>query len=242
MALATLNGAITMVLLAGGGGAAVAFGLFRYLGGKWLDDRFASRLEMLRHENAKDTERLKRVMSQQLDRATKLSQREFDALSDLWGATVDAVLATRGSYTHLIRTSDLSKMEDQAAEEYLVRLGVSDHHRREILSEPASSRNNLLGRSLSLKALNEAGRLTMDALRLFRRASIFLPENLREGFDDLLNLTRDALVDIEMRNEERMSRSDLPDAERLRGEGDNLLKELEEMVRIRLATLPSEET
>lgn len=240
MTISAIGNSIATIVIAGGGGAAVAFGIFRYLGQKWLDDRFASRLEMLRHENAKETERFKLTMSRELDRATKLSAREFEALPEMWAALVDAVATTRSAYARFEQFSDLSRMSDEDATDYLTRIEVPEYHRREILAVPPSDRNRLLSRSRSLSWIHKAGLQIQELDRLVRRSAIFMPTDLNQDFADFVKLTHGALVEIEVSLDGDLRRKEMTDAERLRTDGDDLLKKLEDKVRLRLAALPSE--
>ena len=43
----------------GGGGAVVAFLLFRFLGSKWIESKFAESLEAYKHAQAKELEAVK---------------------------------------------------------------------------------------------------------------------------------------------------------------------------------------
>jgi len=61
------------LLAAGGGGAAVTVGIVRTFGEKWLDSKFAARLQDLRHEHERQMERVKLESKRTVDRATRLS-------------------------------------------------------------------------------------------------------------------------------------------------------------------------
>ena len=51
--------ALGQMFVAGGGGAAVAFFLFRFLGQSWMETKFQKNLESFRNEKAKDYERFR---------------------------------------------------------------------------------------------------------------------------------------------------------------------------------------
>lgn len=68
----------------GGGGAVVAYGLFRYLGSKWIENKFAERLEQLRHTQALELQRLRVEIDSLLSGAIKLQDKEFQTLPEAW--------------------------------------------------------------------------------------------------------------------------------------------------------------
>jgi hypothetical protein len=47
------------IITAAGGGAVAAFALFRYLGSKWIENKFSQRMEQLRHTQALELQRLR---------------------------------------------------------------------------------------------------------------------------------------------------------------------------------------
>src|SRR5947209_20195095 len=78
------------LIVFGGGGAAVAFGLFRFLGSKWIENKFAERLEQLRHTQALELQRLRVEIDSLLSGAIKLQEKEFQTLPEAWIKLDDA--------------------------------------------------------------------------------------------------------------------------------------------------------
>lgn len=86
---------VTKLLLAGGGGAVAAYGVFKYVGQKSLEHWFKQReatlnadfAERLQDLKAKQDGALKHIQSEidrEIHRAKKLYDREFDVLSEAW--------------------------------------------------------------------------------------------------------------------------------------------------------------
>src|SRR5258705_7550804 len=93
--------------------------LFRTAAEKWIGAKFDKQLEAFKHEQQVEIERLKFSISAQLDRATKLHQREFDVLPKAWGKLKDAhgiisELVSRGK-----TITDLNPMSDPQREDFL---------------------------------------------------------------------------------------------------------------------------
>jgi hypothetical protein len=79
-ALASVGGIVTV----GGGSAAIAYGLFRWLGKSWLDQQFKKRLEQLKHDQQKEIELLKHQINSLFSRVSKIHEREFEVLPRAW--------------------------------------------------------------------------------------------------------------------------------------------------------------
>lgn len=72
--------AIGKFVLAGGGGAAIAWLMFSRLSDRWLDQRFARRLEEFNHEKTQEIERLRHHIASLFSRISKIHEKEFDVL------------------------------------------------------------------------------------------------------------------------------------------------------------------
>ncbi len=80
-------------ILTGGGAAAIAYGLFKWLGQKWIEDKFSQRLEHLRQSNAKELAELKVKWDADLQGRLKYQEREFTVVPDAWVLPRDRILA-----------------------------------------------------------------------------------------------------------------------------------------------------
>jgi len=57
--IAAIASYIGAVIAYGGAAAGVAFAVFRFLGQKWIDGKFAERLEVYKHQQQRELEQLK---------------------------------------------------------------------------------------------------------------------------------------------------------------------------------------
>src|SRR5437763_11940330 len=97
---------------AGGGGAVIAIGIARYFGEKWLDSKFASRLQDLRHEHEHQMENARRETSLALDLSARLSEREFEATAEAWSLVHDVYLKTMGALPGFKQFDDFNQLSD----------------------------------------------------------------------------------------------------------------------------------
>jgi hypothetical protein len=80
---------LTAAIAAGG-----AYAAFQFLGQKWLEARFAERLEKFKHDQSQEIERLRYRINALMDRTSKLHQHEFEALPEIWERLTIALSAS----------------------------------------------------------------------------------------------------------------------------------------------------
>jgi hypothetical protein len=73
---------------------AAAYAVFQFLGKRWLEARFAERLEKFKHDQNQEIERLRYRINALMDRTTKLHQHEFEVLPEIWNKLGIAFSAT----------------------------------------------------------------------------------------------------------------------------------------------------
>ncbi|MGR9345555.1 hypothetical protein ACU8NW_13200 [Rhizobium leguminosarum] len=59
---------------------AAAYALFKFLGEKWLNQKFAEQLEAYKSEQARELERLRHKINGVFDRTKRLHDREYEVL------------------------------------------------------------------------------------------------------------------------------------------------------------------
>lgn len=107
------------VVLYGGGSATVAYFLFRHLGQRWIEAKFAERLEAFKHEQAKELQRLKVEVESLLSGALKIQDREFTVLPEAWHKLNEAYSLTAWVVSPIQQYPDVSRMADDELEEFL---------------------------------------------------------------------------------------------------------------------------
>ena len=122
------------ILTAGGGGAVVAYGLFKRLSDSWLEAKFAERLEAFRHEKAKELERLRAEIDGALKAQVRYQERQFEACIQVWNALKDAQSKLLSSISPLQQYADIRGMDDSARREYLGSLELPQWQVTDILN------------------------------------------------------------------------------------------------------------
>lgn len=98
---------------------AAAYALFKWLGEKWLTQRFAEHLEAYKSEQARELERLRHKINGVFDRTKRLHDREYDVLPDVWAKLVDAKIWADAYLAHFQQYADIGRMSDSDLDEFL---------------------------------------------------------------------------------------------------------------------------
>lgn len=92
------------------GAVGIAFTAFRFLGSKWIETKFAARLEAYRHEQTKELEELRHKINAAFSRMTKIHEKEFEALPEAWYKLQDALGHISGLTSVVQCYPDLNRM------------------------------------------------------------------------------------------------------------------------------------
>jgi hypothetical protein len=194
--LALIGKAAAALVGAGGGGALVAYGLFKTVGKKWLDQHFAvklkelehahnEKLEDLKHAHNHETERLRHEINSLFSRVSKVHEKEFEVLPRAWfmlneahGVVMLALDLTMKYYP------DFRRLSDEHFEEFLrAESRLSESQKSELRSKNLERRGDYFSDAMSGLYIDQA----KEKLRLFRNYliefGIFMTEDIWARFD-----------------------------------------------------------
>lgn len=168
-------GTVTTSLLASaGGGAAIAYAIFRGLGTKWIDSHFARQLEKSRQDHATQTEHLRFRIAGLLDRSTKLNQREFEVLPGIW----QNAHAAYGAASYLLdpwrSEPDFIRMAEAQFEELMDDLDIAAFQKAKIKAASPHDRNALYREAMRWRDLIRAQSAARDFSNALSSGSIYL--------------------------------------------------------------------
>lgn len=118
-----------------------AYGVFKLLGTKWIDTRFAQRLETFKHEQNQEIERLRFRINALMDRTTKLHQHEFEVLPEVWNKLDIAFAQVRSFTSRLTSYPDLEQMGPAQYAEFLATSAVPEWQKEELRRWDRGHRN-----------------------------------------------------------------------------------------------------
>jgi hypothetical protein len=217
---------------AGGTIAAISFGLFRLFSEKWLSARFDERLAAYKHAQQKELEELRFKINALMDRTVKLHQKEFDVLPEAWAHLIDAHGVVSSITSPIQSYPDLDRMNDQQLDEFLENSPLANWQKQEIKN--TSRRNEYYTKAIAWHKISK-GRDAIRELYVFlRKNGIFIPEPTKTMFANLEQLIYNALLEYEINETHQIIPRQLNDQDKLRKEGEVLIKQLEKDVQDRL--------
>jgi hypothetical protein len=225
------------ILTAGGGGALVAFGILRAFGEKWLDSKFANRLQELRHQHERQMEAARLESSRVLDRSSRLTEREFEVSAEAWSLAYEAYGQTMSALPGFRRTADLSRASDKVAKRVAEGSDLDEFEIAELLSKPPADRNTYYWERLQAHQTWDAKEAVRVAHRYLAKNALFIQKDVHERLTGFVDEAWYALVDLELVREMRGD-GPIPEGirradEDFRNTAETKMKDIEQFVRER---------
>lgn len=158
---------IGKVITEGGGGAVVAFGIFRFFGKDWMEHEFARRLEAAKTE-----------LSILAARRLKLHDREYVVFPDLWSKLNKVFWSLNRAVMSFREDPDFQRMDESELELWLKKSDFSDSEKIYFTKDEDKSR--AYGRILEFRCLNDAHRDYFDFHTYFENNRIFLSPEVKQ--------------------------------------------------------------
>ncbi|HEY8031595.1 MAG TPA: hypothetical protein VIF02_04220 [Methylocella sp.] len=229
--LALLGGGVVVI----GAIVAAAYGLVKIFGEKWLDSRFAERREALKHEQQKELEALRIPYARLVDRATKLNQREFDAIPEAWSRLCDAYERTRSLVALLQQHPDIDNMTSEHRDEFIGRCKLEEWEKTELTS--AKNKTDYYRKRNFWHEYVQTQEYARELYMYVRKNSILMPIDIRKQFQKLDQLIRTALIEQEHNHQYDYAPQKFEEREKFMKEGETIMTNLEKAIEQRLASL-----
>jgi hypothetical protein len=204
--------------------------LFRTFSSKWLTAKFEERLAAYKHEQQKELEQLKFAINAQMDRATKLHQKEFEALPECWGRLMDAYGIILSVVSRMQSTPDLNSMQPNQLQDFLTNSELAEWQRQLIRGD--KDKTKTYRNQIEPFKIARARKATQEFYLYFRKNGIFIREPIKLQFDALDQVMLAALSEHTM-NFQHQTR-EFVSIDRLAREGEKMVKTLEAEVQKRL--------
>jgi hypothetical protein len=224
--------------------AAAAYGLFKWFGGKWLENKFAERLQSLKTEQDKATRHVQSTIDREIHRAKKLYDNEFTALSESWRllrAAYDLSASSIGSMM-----PNVQRMSNEELERHLAKRGMEEWQRNEFMTLTDGEREDEYWKWSEWQKAIECDKLWRECRKQIDSTSIFFPAGFTEKFRSINDMICASNVEFE----DRIAQHKVPQygqgydrfecTKKLRGAGKAQMDELETMVRDRLWSVAKE--
>jgi hypothetical protein len=181
---------------AGGGGAAIAWLIFSKFGDRWLEQRFATRLEQFKHEKAQEIERLRHQITSVFSRISKIHDKEFEVLPA-------AFLKHHHAYGKCFRLGSalqqypaLNQMGASLFAEFVANCSLPEFRKKELLK--ATDREDYYNRWIFGVHFGEAQSAYDDFHNFLVMNRIFMTDDLRQQFAAIAKLISSVLIALEI--------------------------------------------
>ena len=189
------------VVAYGGGGAVVAYLIFRFLGSSWIESKFAERLENLRHSQAQELQRVKAEVDSVLSGAIKLQEKEFETLPEAWLKLDTAYGSVASLVSPLQEYPDLNRYTEPALEEFLEDCVLKNSQKDEL--RRAGDKTLKYQELIFWYQLNDVRKAISDFHNYIARNSVFFPPELKEQFRAISETLWSAIVSKEIGHKAR---------------------------------------
>lgn len=169
---------------------------FRYLGKKWLDSIFESRLEVQRHEQAKELQKLKVQVDSTVDSISRLQEKEFAVASELWSKLQFAIDALSDLVAPLQRYPDIERMRLPEVNEYLEGTTFTETEKGDILD--AKEKNKVLQNTIYYHKYYRARQKFAEFRSSINQNLIFLEAGLSDHIEEISDSIWSSIISKEV--------------------------------------------
>ena len=144
------------VLAYGGGSAAIAYLTFQFLGRKWIETKFAERLESYKHARERELAQYRNQVSILLSRVTKIHEKEIEVLPEIWHKLQVALGYVAKITSPMHYGPNFNFMNSEELQEFL-KNPISTIHIKEMLENtPSKDRNTFYTNTIFWYDLSDA--------------------------------------------------------------------------------------
>jgi hypothetical protein len=184
------------LLAAGGGGAAVAWAIFAKFGDRWLEQRFAVRMEEFKHAKTTEIENLRHSIASLFSRISKVHEKEFEVLPTAWFKLHDAYGKTFRVISSLKQFPVLNDMSTAQLEEFVGSCRLPKFRKSELLQ--AANRDEYYQRWIFWSDFAAAQTAHTESRNYFVLNRIFMTNDLQHKFSEIDKLLMSVLIAAEI--------------------------------------------
>jgi len=189
-------------------------------------------LGQLKHEHAKEIERLKLEINTLLSRVTKLHEREFTVVPEAWARLQEALWQLQSFVSVFQSYPDLERMPQERFEEFLESSKLLNSEKNQI--RESCEKNKIYQEIIFWYDLREVRNRYAEFHRYLEKNCLFMPPDLRKAFSDIDNKMWDVLQKREIGKQIEDFPKWVEASRQMRGEIGPDLKRLEDTVQKKL--------
>ena len=192
--IATYFGTLTF---AAGSAAAIAVGLFRFFGEKWISARFEREKTALQAQRDANIRFVQRYLDQEIHRAKKLADREFDVLSEAWRLLVRSFNNAESTGFEFVHR--LERLNERERQRLIEDSDLKQWQVEELMALEGEARDDYLRKCQGYKRLTSftKDRREFDAFLLTN--GIFMPGGMKERFEAIARMVSACFAQFQAR-------------------------------------------
>jgi hypothetical protein len=205
----------------GGGIVAIAYGIFTWLGKKWIEQIFSERLEKLRND-----------INILFNRVTLIHQKEFEVLSIAWEKLHLALGLVHGLVKHVKQYPNFSVMSAGEFDHFLEEADLADFQKQELMD--SGNRQKYYEDASYIRELLKVKNGIIDFHNYIIVNRIFLTKDTRQIFSEVDRVLSGASEKYDMARELRLFKDMHSVFEEIGKDLDKRIDELEKLIQKRL--------
>lgn len=223
---------LLQILAYGGGSAAVAYLMFQWLGKSWIENKFAQRLDQLRHQQALEIQRLRVEIDAMLSGALRLQEKEFDVLPEAWAKLDEAHSLVSWLVSPMQQYANVGRMSAAQLEEFLTGTEFTESQKNEVRS--AADKGGIYQDIVFWHRLHKVKKEFSELQTFIARNGIFLPPELEERFSRISETLWSAVISKEVGHEAKDWKMQQEGWKKIKEETEPLYKDIKAEILARL--------
>ena len=220
------------IIAYGGSSVAIAYAAFTFFGKKWIENLFQKRLEIYKHEHAKEIEHLKYQINSLLNRVTKIHEKEFEVLPAAWNKLHDALEMISWFTSIFQQYPDLDRFSSNELSTFVTDCKLLEFQKNELLK--SENKTEYYKEKIFFHNLSEARKIYSEFHKYITRNRIFLSPDLRRNFQKVDGILWESLIKKEI-GEEAKDYEMIVQAHRdIRDQVNEIVEKIENLVQDRL--------
>ncbi|KVX98066.1 hypothetical protein [Burkholderia ubonensis] len=191
-------------IVTGGGAAAIAYGMFKWLGQKWIEGKFSQRLESLRQTNAKELAELKVKWDTDLQGRLRYLEREFTVVPETWEKLAEAFGQLSGLTSRIQQYVDVAAMTDAELEEFLKGSEFLETQKQQLRQHTGQERGEYYQHTVFFQRYQRVESAVRQFSVYANRNFLFMPDALFAKLKMLSDHMYDALSSVHVGHQHRV--------------------------------------
>lgn len=220
------------VIVYGGGGAAVAYGLFVFLGKKWIEDKFSKSLETYKNEQQKELEDFKYRINTLFSRVLKIHDKEMEILPEAWAKLHSAIEHISSLVSVYQEYPDFNSYKQPEIISHLKSIGWEQHQIDELLDAP--DKNKHFQEKIFWHRYNDAQKMFSEFYKYITRNKIFMGKELKDHFSKVADLLWESLIKRQVGEQAKDHKMIIESYKQLKENLNQIVDEIEKLMQDRL--------